>query len=349
LAKDISFSEDILLYILSEISMKHFVGFAVAAIVVTTVAAAKPGTTKIPSVTIGQDVSGKDVEMPLVGAGTWQYNDTVAYNSVCKAIQAGYTLIDTAWGYKNQIGVGLAIKDCWTNNPKNNQTREDLFVLTKIPGGLTAGESLAMLYQNLFELQLDYVDHVMVHFPSDWEQKVTGKQQRQEQWKALEDFYKSGKARSIGISHYCPNHIDDILEIATVRPSLNQVEYHVGSQDVDQVMEKCTQENIYFMSFSPLCGPCQADKKDSLITGDLVTEIASHYPNKTGSQVALRFIVQQSIEGKRKIAGVIPKSDNPKHLASNLDVFDFALTDEDMKRLAAATTPAAEAGDCDVP
>ena len=125
----------------------------------------------VPSITIGQDADGHDVTMPLLGAGTWQYNDTIAYQSVCQALQAGYTMIDTAWGYHNQVGVGLAIQDCW-----QGQQREDLFVLTKLPGGLTPQMTIAMHYQNLWELQLDYVDHLMTHFPSDWEQKYTGKE-----------------------------------------------------------------------------------------------------------------------------------------------------------------------------
>lgn len=302
----------------------------------------------VPSIHIGKDSEGKNIKIPLVGAGTWQYNDTVARQSVCKAFEAGYTLVDTAWGYENQIGVGLALKDCWSRK------REDLFLLTKIPGGLSREKTLALHHENLWQLQLDYVDHLMVHFPSDWEQKNTGKAQRQEQWKAMEEIYHSGQAKSIGISHYCTQHIDDILEIATVRPSLNQVEYHAGSGDVDNVIDKCTYEGITFMSFSPLCGPCQYDAKDSLIHGDLVTEIASHYPNKTGSQVSLRFIVQQAIEGtlpqhNPKIGPVIPKSNNIEHMKSNMDLFDFVLTDKDMDRLKAATKPEAEGGDCDVP
>ncbi|CAB9524691.1 Probable NAD(P)H-dependent D-xylose reductase xyl1 [Seminavis robusta] len=282
--------------------------------------------------------------MPLVGAGTWQYNDTIAYQSVCKALQAGYTMIDTAWGYKNQVGVGLAIKDCWQGR------REDLFVLTKVPGGLTPGETTAMHYQNLWELQLDYVDHLMVHFPSDWEQEHTGKQQRQDEWKALEELYHSDKTRSIGISHYCAQHIDDILEIAKIKPTLNQVEYHVGAKGVDNnVMHKCAQEGILFMSFSPLCGPCQLDSPDdSLVTGKLVTEIASHYPNKTGAQVALRFIVQQALD-RPMVAGVIPKSNNAQHIAQNMDIFDFELTQDDMALLTAAQKPKPEPGDCAVP
>lgn len=142
------------------------------------------------------------------------------------------------------------------------------------------------------------------------------------------------------MSHYCSKHIDDVLAVATVKPSVNQVEYHVGSQDIDDVIAKCKQEGIHFMSFSPLCGPCDYKPEDSLITGDLVTSIGAKY-GKSGSQVALRFIVQQEF-------AVIPKSANPEHLASNMDLFDFELSDEDMAALSAATKPPAEGGDCDV-
>jgi len=296
----------------------------------------------IPSVTIGLDVHGKDVVMPVVGAGTWQYNDTKAYDSVCKAFAAGYTMVDTANVYGNQKGVGQALKDCWKGK------REELFLMTKIPGGLTTNETLAAHKQNMELLGLDYVDHLMTHYPADWaasSDRATP-QRRQEEWKALESIYKSGAARSIGVSHYCERHIDDILEVATVRPSVNQVEYHVGSGDVDKVISKCEKENIYFMSFSPLCGPCQYQPEDSLINGKLVSGIGANH-NVTGAQVSLRFIVQQALSGKH-IGGVIPKSDNPKHLASNIDLFGFKLTEEEMQQLSAATRPAGFAGDCDV-
>jgi diketogulonate reductase-like aldo/keto reductase len=292
---------------------------------------------RIPSITIGNDVHRKPVIMPLLGAGTWQYNDTIAYQSLCQAFSAGYTFVDTAFGYRNQKGVGKAIQDCWTSS------RESIFVLTKIPGGLTASQVYAAHRQNMFELQLPYVDHLMIHFPSDWDVTVASKKARQEEWLALEEIYKSGEARSIGISHYCPQHIHDILEVATVLPAINQVEYHIGSQDVDNVMETCKEFGITFMSFSPLCGPCQLENpKDSLIDGALVTEIASHYQGVSPSQVALRYIVQQGIP-------VIPKSNTAAHIQSNADIFRFQLMEDDMARLAAAIKPSAENGDCDVP
>ena len=132
-------------------------------------------------------------------------------------------------------------------------------------------------------------------------------------------------------------------------PSINQVEYHIGSQDVDGVIETCRQHNIIFMSFSPLCGPCSNyDRSDSLIDGSLVTSIANKY-NVSGSQVSLRFIVQQALEADSVFGGVIPKSNNIEHIQSNLDVFSFALSDDDMLLLKQATKPPGEGGDCDVP
>jgi len=305
----------------------------------------------IPSKFIGMDVHGVPAYLPLIGAGTWKYNDDDAYESVCKAFSAGYTFVDTAWGYKNQRGVGKAIKDCWKGN------RTDLFVMTKIPGGLNASEVQRLHECNLEELDLEYVDHLMTHFPADWEESISSKKARQEEWLALEAIYKTGEARTIGISHYCSRHILDILCVATVMPSINQVEYHVGSQDVDEVIDTCSDFGITFMSFSPLCGPCTYDPVDSLVHGDLVNEIATEYQHTsstsskgegggdddvvTGSQVALRYIVQHGFP-------VIPKSNTMSHIVSNLQIFDFELSDAHMERLGRATKPEAEAGDCDV-
>jgi len=293
-------------------------------------------SSSVPTLLIGKDVHGSPVNLPLIGTGTWQYNDTIAYQSTCQAFDAGYNFVDTAFGYGNEKGVGLAIKDCW------QKPREDLFVMTKIPGGLNASQLYAAHRQNLLELGLDYVDHLMTHFPADWKEEAASPDHRQDEWLALEDVYYLGEARSIGVSHYCERHLMDILTVATVMPSINQVEYHIGSQDIDNVMQTCKRLGITFMSFSTLCGPCNYEPEDSLIDGTLVNEIASHYTNMTGSQVALRYAVQQGIP-------VIPKSNSRTHIESNFDIFDVELSIDDMNQLAAASKPSAERGDCDVP
>ena len=204
----------------------------------------------------------------------------------------------------------------------------------------------------------------MIHYPSDWYGKTTGAKQRQEEWLALEAIYQTGEARTIGISHYCSRHILDVLWVATITPAINQVEYHIGSQDIDSVIETCSDFGITFMSFSPLCGPCTYAPNDSLVNGDLVTEIAKQYKHNTtrssrtsstdignaiidfddsvtGSQVALAYIVQQGIP-------VIPKSNTMAHIISNQQIFDFVLSDEHMERLKRTTKPSASPGDCDV-
>ena len=315
--------------------------------------------TPIPAIVIGVDIHGESVKLPLVGVGTASLNDTVAYESVCKSFRVGYTMVDTAHQYKNQKGVGQAIRDCW------KRPRSELFVLTKIPGGLTRNEVWSIHLQNLLELQLTYVDHLMTHRPADRNMTPdrATPERRQEEWLALQEIYKTGGARTIGLSRYCPQHIDDVLEVSNiVTPSINQVEYHVGSGDVDGVMEYCRRYNITFMSFSPLCGFCRYEPQDSLISGTLVTEIASHYENVTGSQVALRFIVQQALENmddnsndnmrnspKLRMGAVIPRSNTLDHIVSNLDIFRFSLTEEDMARLHLARKPAGTEGDCSTP
>lgn len=284
----------------------------------------------------------------IQGAGTWQYNNSVAYDSLCKAFAVGYTYLDTSSNYGNEEGVGDAIRDCWLGAGK---AREDLFVMTKVDGGLTAQQVAAAHATNLQQLRLDYVDHLMTHFPGDWAETpaTSNPAARQQEWLALESIYYSGQARSIGVSHYCSNHLDDIMEVATVTPSINQVEYHVGSGDVDHVMDKCAEIGTYFQSFSPLCGPCVYKAENSLIDGTLVTDIASHY-NVTGAQVSLRWIVQQAIPGapgyRPFVAGVIPKADDLAYIKENIDIFNFELSLDDMDRLTAASAPKATPGDC---
>jgi len=280
------------------------------------------------------------VHMPLVGAGTWQYNDSVVIGSLCDSFAAGYTFVDTAWGYGNQRGVGAAIADCWEG------TREELFITTKIPGGLNTTEVMQYHEQNLEWLGVDYVDLLLTHFPCDWAEtpERCNKARRQEQWYAMEALVDAKTTRSIGVSHYCKSHIDDVQEIATVPIALNQVEYHIGSGDIDDVIEYCADNEIYFQSFSPLCGPCTYNASDSLVSGDQVTAIGAAH-NVSGAQVSLKFVVQQAQAGKY-MAGVIPKSDNPAHIAANIDLFSFNLTSDEMDQLTATTVPPAEEGDC---
>ena len=202
---------------------------------------------------------------------------------------------------------------------------------------------------NLELTEVEYVDLLLVHFPGTMEEQPKGSpEMRQEQWRALEDFHLAGKARAIGVSHYCERHIEDVLAKARVRPAINQVQYHVGmgtaGPNATDGIKYDRSVGVTYQSFSPLCGPCGTDL---LITGPVVTEIGKKY-NKTGAQVSLKWQVQLGIP-------IIPKSANPKHLAENLDMFDWTLSDEDMKTLTQQTKPPVAggpggvSGDCSIP
>lgn len=259
------------------------------------------------------------------------------------AFSLGYRHVDTAFVYENQVGVGQALKE--TGLP-----RDTYFVTSKIPGGLNASATAATLDQCMQQLNLDYIDLMLIHFPASFDGKG-GRQLRQEEWKALEAWAKTGKARAIGVSHYCQHQLEDVLEIATVPIAVNQVQYHVGmgsagnmaTDDRDFAISK----GILYQSFSPFCGPCDPPYNTELISGLLVTDIGKAH-NKTGSQVALRWLVQQGIP-------VIPKSNTTTHLTQNYDIFNFELTTAEMARLTAATTPPVgggpeptDSGDCSI-
>jgi diketogulonate reductase-like aldo/keto reductase len=281
------------------------------------------------------------VYLPMSGLGTWQYNTTTAQAASELALDLGYTHIDTALGYGNQVGVGNAIKN-------SGRARDSLFVTSKIPGGLNFAEATRQLELSLSQLGLDYVDLMLTHFPASWS-GVGGKEMRVQEWKALEAFQKAGKAKAIGVSHYCRQHVQDILDIPNTVPiAVNQVQYHVGmGLSVPNATDDktwMTAHGILYQSFSPLCGPCGTKE---LIDGPMVVDIGKKY-NKSGAQVSLRWLVQSGVP-------VIPKTDKSGHLVENIDLFDWELSQEDMDTLNKATSPPVagnsptDSGDCGVP
>ena len=263
------------------------------------------------------------IQYPLVGLGTWLYNNSVAEGAVGTALAAGYRHVDTALGYGNQRGVGAAIA-------ASGLKRSELFITTKVPPA-NGSATVANLATCLSELGVEYVDTMLIHFPA------SDAKTRKEQWMALEAFAKAGKARSIGVSHYCRTHVAEILTYATLPVALNQNQYHVGMGWGDtqpRLHDKAYDEahGIVYMAYSTLCGPCDPPHNKELISGELVTSIGRAH-NKSGAQVALKWAVQQGIP-------VIPKASNVAYQRENLDLFDFELSDVEMARLSAAQTPA---------
>jgi len=276
-----------------------------ARVVLSSVAVASAG---VPTHTLNNGI-----EMPMMSIGTWQYDEATAQQVVTDALEVGFTHVDTANDYNNQKGVGAALKGV---------DRGSYFLTTKVPSG-SASATAKALQDNLDQLGLDYVDLVLVHFPPTFGRCSS----MQSQWGAMEEFYKAGKAKAIGVSNYCPSSIECIMQTATVTPAVNQVQYHVG-MGVDPIGVKSASEKygIHLQAYSPL-----GNGESDLITGDLVTSIGANH-NKTGAQVALRWIQENGVS-------LTTKTTKTSHMQQDLDVFTYELTADEKATLDAATSP----------
>jgi len=287
-----------------------------------------PTALAIPTTTLNNGV-----ELPMVGLGTWQYSTEQTYDAVLLALRSGYRHIDTATIYGNQRGVGRALK---TWEKETGGRRDQVFITTKIPGGLNYSAAAHALDATLEELMTDYVDMMLVHMPSGWDMKG-GPEARVEGWHAMDDFYKANKTRATGVSHFCKHHLQDILATDYVKPQVNQVEFHVGmgraGPNATDDRTFVEESGVLFQGFSPLCGPCGTSE---LVSGSMVSEIGKKY-NKSGAQVSLRWQVQQGIP-------VIPKSSDKAHMLENADLFSWVLSDEDMETLTNAEVPPVTGG-----
>jgi len=255
------------------------------------------------------------IEFPMMSIGTWQYDEATAQEVVTTALQVGFNHIDTANDYNNQKGVGAALA---------NVDRSSYFLTTKVPPG-NAGATAKALQDNLDQLGLDYVDLVLVHYEPVL---PFGKcKKMQEQWTAMEDFFKAGKAKAIGVSNYCISSLECIAETSTITPAVNQVEFHVGmGTDPIGLKSYCDSHEIHMQAYSPL-----GNGGSELISGDMVTSIGSNH-NKTGAQVSLRWIQENGVS-------LSTKTTKQSHMEQDLDVFNFELTAEEKQSLDAATSP----------
>lgn len=244
------------------------------------------------------------IEMPVLGYGVFQVSPEECERCVLDAISTGYRLIDTAQAYYNEEGVGNAVARCGV--PRN-----ELFLTTKIWIS-NAGETNAArsIDESLRKLHTDYIDLLLVHQPfSDYPGT----------WRAMEKAVKDGKVRAIGLSNFYPDRFVDMAEYAEIKPAVNQLKTNVFSQQWEAEAEM----NLYdthIMAWAPL-----AQGNPELLTNPVLTALAERY-NKTVQQVALRYLIQRGI-----IA--IPKSTHTERMKQNLDVFDFALTPEDMESI----------------
>lgn len=246
------------------------------------------------------------VVMPQMGYGVYQVSPAECERCVLDAISSGYRLIDTAQAYNNEEGVGAAIEKCGV-------PCEELFIVTKIWMS-NAGEekAYASILESMKKLKSDYIDLLLIHQPfGDYYGT----------YRAMERAYREGKVRAIGVSNFYPDRFIDLQAHVEVKPMVNQMETHVFNQQVEaqQYMEKY---GCQIMSWGPF-----AEGLNNFFSNEVLKEIGKAH-GKTLAQTALRFLIQRGVV-------IIPKSTHKERMQENLDIFDFELTDEEMKAIAA--------------
>lgn len=244
--------------------------------------------------------------IPQLGLGVWQASDEQARAAVCHALQSGYRHIDTASIYKNEQGVGLGINDAGIN-------REALFVTTKIWNSDQGhAKTSAALDASLQRLKLDYVDLLLIHWPTPKNGLFV------ETWQAMIEAKKQGKVRSIGVSNFNPEHLKTLIEQTEEKPVLNQIELHPLFQQ-PSLRQFHSEQNIQTEAWSPL-------GQGKALTDKTLIEIGEKY-QKSAAQVIIRWHLQLGNI-------VIPKSVTPSRIEQNIHVFDFHLDESDMSRIA---------------
>ncbi|WP_256758167.1 aldo/keto reductase [Cohnella sp. WQ 127256] len=250
------------------------------------------------------------VEMPILGFGVFQIVDqNECEQSVYDAIMAGYRLIDTAASYLNEEAVGRAIK-------RSGVAREELFITTKLWVQDTGYENTKKAFaKSLDRMQLDYLDLYLIHQPYG---DVHGS------WRAMEELYREGKVRAIGVSNFHEDRLIDLIIHNEVVPSVNQVETHPFNQQLENA--KFMKENkVQIESWAPF-----AEGKNNLFQNEVLVSIAEKV-NKSVAQVVLRWLTQREVV-------VIPKSVRKERIIENFNIFDFELNQEDMESIATLDT-----------
>ncbi len=259
-------------------------------------------------------VLSNGVEIPAMGYGTWQAPDgEITKNCVCDAIKLGFRHIDTAFAYGNEESVGDGIR-------ASGVKREDIFLTTKhwvTDRGYE--ETKKAIDTSLKNLGVDYLDMYLIHWPCVEKVSPDWKEINAATWKAFEEAYKAGKIRAIGVSNFQKKHLDALNEYAEIAPMVNQIEFHPGYTQMDNV-DFAKESGMLVEAWSPLgCGAVLSDGR--------LKEIAAHY-NKSVAQLCLRFVLQN---------GVLPlsKSVHLDRMKENIDIFDFEISAADMAAIAA--------------
>ncbi len=249
-------------------------------------------------------VLNNGLKMPWLGFGVFKISDGQdVERAINYAFESGYRSFDTAAAYRNELGVGKAIRE-------SGIPREEIFLTTKVwNGDQREKRTLAAFEESLERLGTEYVDLYLVHWP------VKGCYQ--ETWRVMEEIYQSGRAKAIGVSNFMVHHLEDLLSDSQVVPAVNQIEFHPLLVQ-PELLKFCQEHKIQVEAWSPLM-------QGQIVTEPAVQKMAEKY-DKTPAQIALRWNLQHEVV-------TIPKSANPNRIAENAQIFDFELSQADMNVL----------------
>ncbi len=250
------------------------------------------------------------IEIPKLGLGTWFISDSDVVQAVKDAAKIGYRHIDTAQAYQNEHGVGEGIRGCGVK-------RQDMFVTTKLAAETKSyKKAVSGIDSSLKELKLDYIDMMIIHSPKPWMEFHKDKhffEGNREAWRALEEAYKAGKLRAIGLSNFEKEDLDNILASCSVKPMVNQILAHI-SNTPKELIQYTHDNGILVEAYSPVA-------HGELLKNTEVSEIAAKY-GVSVPQLSIRYVLQLGLLP-------LPKTANPEHMKNNADV-NFVISEADM-------------------
>ena len=260
-------------------------------------------------------VLSNGVKLPEVGFGTWLIKNEDAAKCVLMALEAGYRHIDSAKVYGNEVGVGEGIR-------ASGIKREDIFVTTKVPAEYKSyTKAKKSIEESLEKLNIGYIDLILIHCPQPWAlfgSPLRFFKQNVQVWKALEEAYKEGKVRAIGVSNFNEEDLQNIIDHCEIKPMVNQIRIHPGYSELN-IIKFCHDNDIVVEAYSPIA-------HGKALNNDLIVEMAKKY-NVSVAQLCIRYTLQLGTVS-------LPKASSKEHIEDNLKL-DFEISSEDMEALKA--------------